>query len=321
MKNNNTYFYRLEKYHGPQSRSTCPNCGRKRCFTNYVDPDGNILHESVGRCNHESGCGYHYTPRQFFADHPNTVSTIIHNTRSIQAKKEPSNKPDKECFIPMEYVDRSVRHDCDSGIISYLRKFIAGSVIDQIIDEYKLGVTHAGDVIYFEIDKNLKCHTGKIMKYDAETGHRIKDEKNPNRINWVHSRMKYDKVLPHDWELKQCLFGEHLLTKYPEKVVALVEAEKTAIICSAFMPQYIWLATGGKSQLNDRVRVLTGRKVFAFPDLDALDEWRKRAAQYPEVNIQVSSILHQCATPAAVEQKMDIADWVIEWAQQKDNNQ
>lgn len=31
------------------------------------------------------------------------------------------------------------------------------------------------------------------------------------------------------------------------------------------MPEFIWLATGGKSGFNDRVEVLDGRKVIAFP--------------------------------------------------------
>ena len=53
-----------------RSRFTCPNCGKPHCFVRYVDENGDMLHESVGRCNHESSCGYHYTPKQFFADHP-----------------------------------------------------------------------------------------------------------------------------------------------------------------------------------------------------------------------------------------------------------
>ena len=30
------YEYHLQKYAGPTSRHTCPNCGGKRCFTLYV---------------------------------------------------------------------------------------------------------------------------------------------------------------------------------------------------------------------------------------------------------------------------------------------
>ena len=64
------HTYSLQPYEGPGSRFTCPACGGKRCFTRYVDENGDWLDEAVGRCNHESRCGYHYTPRQFFEDHP-----------------------------------------------------------------------------------------------------------------------------------------------------------------------------------------------------------------------------------------------------------
>ena len=59
--------------------------------------------------------------------------------------------------------------------------------------------------------------------------------------------MKKAGVLQESWTLTQCLFGEHLLKQYPKKVVALVESEKTAVICAGLMPRFLWLATGGKS--------------------------------------------------------------------------
>lgn len=62
--------FSLQKYAGIRSRHTCPACGRKRCFTLYVDENGVPLAENVGRCDHESGCGYHYTPKEWFRDHP-----------------------------------------------------------------------------------------------------------------------------------------------------------------------------------------------------------------------------------------------------------
>lgn len=49
--------------------------------------------------------------------------------------------------------------------------------------------------------------------------------------------------------------------------VALVESEKTAVICAGLMPRFLWLATGGKSMINERLLVLKGRKVVAFPDI------------------------------------------------------
>lgn len=77
-----------------------------------------------------------------------------------------------------------------------------------------------------------RCRTGKIMMYNPETGHRIKDPEIPGRVTWVHSVMKKAGLLPAEWELSQCLFGEHLLALYPGKPVGLVESEKTAVIAA-----------------------------------------------------------------------------------------
>ena len=36
-------------------------------------------------------------------------------------------------------------------------------------------------------------------------------------------------MLSQEWELTQCLFGEHLLKKYPDKDICLVEAYKKLV--------------------------------------------------------------------------------------------
>ena len=129
---------------------------------------------------------------------------------------------------------------------------------------------------------------------------------------WVHSRLKALHQLPDDWVLSQCLFGEHLLPLCPDLTVALVEAEKTAVICSAVFPEFLWLATGGLGQFNDRVKVLLGRQVIAFPDLGACDRWRKKAKDYPLLDITVSDYLEKNATPQQREMGADLADLVVE---------
>jgi len=55
-------------------------------------------------------------------------------------------------------------------------------------------------------------------------------------------------VIGRKWRVTQCLFGEHLLQDKVNANVALVESEKTAVICFRLLPEYIWLATSGKSQ-------------------------------------------------------------------------
>ena len=121
---------------------------------------------------------------------------------------------------------------------------------------------------------------------------------------WVHTNLKAAHLLPPEWRLTQCLFGEHLLQGKVNANVALVESEKTAVICSLLLPEYIWLATGGKSQFNDRLT--------AFPDIDGYDEWRKKAKNYPMLDITISDILERNATPDQRERQVDIADLLLE---------
>lgn len=195
--------------------------------------------------------------------------------------------------------------------VTFILTILEPNVVQDLIRDYQLGVTSQRDVIFFQLDVTGSCRTGKIMKYDSETGHRIKDPNVPGRVTWVHSLMKTSGQLPKEWELSQCLFGEHLLPQHPQQTVALVESEKTAIIAAGLMPQYLWLATGGKSCINDRLNVLKGRKVIAFPDVDGFQEWTDKLAKYPDLDITVSPLLQQAATTEDLAAQIDIADWLI----------
>ena len=302
----------LEKYTGMKSRHACPACERKRCFTLYVNEDGEPLNPAVGRCDHESACGYHYTPAQYFQDHPEATNNWRDNFMSSAIKlpkKKPAPKP--LCFIPSDLVTRSVNPKYQSAFTRFLASILGPNNTLRLIDEYRLGVTKSGDVIFFQIDIHDRCRTGKVMKYDPQTGHRIKDENIGGRVNWVHSLMKRSGALKPDWELTQCLFGEHLLSKCPGRTVALVESEKTAVICSALMPEYVWLATGGKSQLGDKLNVLKQRTIVAFPDVDGYQLWKQKASELTSLRITVSDYLETTATPEEREAHIDIADRLI----------
>ncbi len=306
--------FSLQKYAGIRSRHTCPACGRKRCFTLYVDGNGVPLAENVGRCDHESGCGYHYTPKEWFRDHPEADSKDWRTEEPLWLKKALEREKQRRlCLIPLEVVERSVRPDIVSSFVEFLFHLFDDVTVVKLVTEYQLGVTKARDVIFFLIDVEGRCRTGKIMKYNPKTGHRIKDERTKGQINWVHSLMKRSGALPEDWELTQCLFGEHLLSRHPDKPVALVESEKTAVICSAMMPEYVWIATGGKSQFNERLNVLQGRNIVAFPDVDGYETWVQKAVALPHLSIKISDILQKNATEEERELHIDIADWLIKW--------
>lgn len=312
MNTMSQHSYSLQKYAGKSSRHTCPACGERYCFTRYVDENGEFLAETVGRCDHESSCGYHYKPKDWFKDNPDSRHDWRELTQEERKRLFPEKAESKPiCTIPDEFVTRSVRTDKASHLIEYLSKRIDPLVLEGIIGEYQIGVTKSNNIIYFQIDSKGRCRTGKVMKYNKETGKRVKDEKTPSRITWIHSLLKQQGLIPADWELTQSLFGEHLLTKYPDATVALVESEKTAIICAALMPRFIWVATGGKTQLGDKLDVLRGRKVLAFPDIDAYDTWQEKLAALPHLNIKVSDYLMKNATQEDHENHIDIADLLL----------
>ena len=314
--------YQLQKYSGISSRHTCPGCGGKRCFTLYVNEDNEPLADNVGRCDHESSCGYHYTPREYFHDHPG-LTTPVHPYTPVH-RVDKVDKRERVDTIPADIVARSIRPALDSDFSTFLRTLFDPITVASLIQEYRIGVTRDRAVIFYQIDIQGRCRTGKVMKYDPDTGHRIKDENTKGRITWVHSLLKYSSQLPQEWTLTQCLFGEHLLPLFPEKPVALVESEKTAIICAGLIPKFIWLATGGKSQLNARLNVLKGRSITAFPDIDGYDTWCQKAAEleastcHPErsegsLHIQIADLLVKYGTPEDHAAHIDIADWLIRW--------
>ena len=307
--------YALQRYSGPGSRFTCPACGEKHCFTLYVDESGDSLHETVGRCNHESRCGYHYTPKQFFADNPSACSDWKENFFRVPQPVVKNTVKKHLWTITTDIVKNSVNPAIDSDFTLFLTGLIGREKTVNTVKEYLIGVTKKRDVIFYQVDTEGRCRTGKIMKYDRKTGHRIKDEKVGGKITWVHSLLKQSRDprlrLSSGWELTQCLFGEHLLRQYPLKHVALVESEKTAVICSSFWPEYIWLATGGKSQLNDRLQVLRGRKVVAFPDVDGYQEWKGKLSLVRGVDVTVSDVLEKEASFEDRANHVDIADLLI----------
>ena len=209
-------------------------------------------------------------------------------------------------------ISNNVTHRSKSQFVRFLDTVFDPLIVEGLIDEYRLGTTRSGAVIFFQLDIQGRCRTGKMMLYDPGTGHRIKDKDKPGRIDWVHSLMKRTGMLPQDWEVTQCLFGEHLLRLNPGKPVALVESEKTAVICAGLMPQFLWLATGGKSQLKaEKFAILGSRKITAFPDVDGFTEWTQKLKAIPNLNVTISDVLQRSATPEDFKAQIDIADWLL----------
>jgi len=211
--------------------------------------------------------------------------------------------------IPDEMVTASLQQQFyqANNFIKFLNDLFGAEVASQLINLYCIGTSKhwPGASIFWQMDCTAKARTGKIMLYSPVTGKRVKEPF--DHITWVHSALK----LP-DFELQQCLFGEHLL-RDKTKPVAIVESEKTAIIASVYLPQFIWLATGGKQGLNaEKCRILAGRTGVLFPDLKMFDAWNSKVKEIQTLaRFKVSDLLEQKATEAERTAGLDLADYLL----------
>ena len=92
------------------------------------------------------------------------------------------------------------------------------------------------------------------------------------------------------------------------------------LICAAIVPQCVWVAVGGKTQLGDKVEVLYGRTVIAFPDADGYDKWKEKIDERPYLNIQVVNILEKYDTDEERRNGADIADVMVRWILERQGN-
>jgi hypothetical protein len=287
--------YILEPYKTSKNRFDCPICKVRKSFVRYIDTaSGEHIAPHVGRCNRENNCAYHYTPKQFFED------THLHPPSFTHT---PAPKPKKPLsFVPKELFVSSYQSEGESHFLTYLKTLLGETFADQLRRKYFLSTSKqfgGGSVIFWQIDQNLKIRTGKIMQYDSKTGKRKKRE-----ISWVHKFLDVP-----DFELGQCFFGEHLLREAPKsEPIAIVESEKTAVIASAYLPQFIWVAASGSQGLTEeKCKVLTGRNVTLFPDLNAFEIWKKKAEIY---KFKISDLLERKATETERLKSYDIADYL-----------
>jgi hypothetical protein len=211
--------------------------------------------------------------------------------------------------LPSEIVAKTLRNVPKSTLQEFLETIFDAATIERLRADYRLGVTKDRSVVFYQIDSQGRVRTGKIMQYNPADGHRVKNVGIP--VDWAHARLKKSGVLPEGWTVCQCLFGEHLLPQRPDAIVCLVESEKTALIGSGFCPQYVWVATGGKTQLGPKLSVLQGRKVLVFPDIDATLEWREKLSSIPGLNFTFSTILEDEATAEDRAAQIDIADYLL----------
>lgn len=171
------------------------------------------------------------------------------------------------------------------NLTTFLQRHFSQHEVFEVIQNYFItGVGHfwKNSTGFWQIDEKNKIHACKVMLYDESTGKRIK--KPYNHINWLHKAFK-----DSEFELSQCLFGLHLINEDYEKTVAIVESEKTAIIMSILMPDFIWIATGSKQNLKyELFKPIKKRNIVLFPDKGEYSYWLKKATELNEIGFKIS---------------------------------
>lgn len=250
-----TYKWQLRK---GSRKEVCPNCGQKRFVPYVLAADGvTLAGAEYGRCDREQSCGYQR--------YPDGERYTVAAPQKIQPRPR------------LEYVSDDLHISTDSNLFDWACDLLGISDAIYAWSDYNVGCI-GGRVIWWQMDINGVVRTGKVMSY-LPNGHR--DKSDQWGVTWAHKHPQLKRLFKGE-ELQQCLFGEHLLRSYPDKPVALCESEKTAVIMSRFIPEYVWVATGGSQGIksNERLAALSGRKVLLVPDNGQYYAWKRTAELY-----------------------------------------
>jgi hypothetical protein len=336
---NSEHRYILEK--GSQ-KHLCPNCDKKT-FVLYIDTEtGDYLPEQYGRCDRESKCSHHLNP--YKDGYAKAVQQREQGNRSeLPNNWQPQRKkviPPAPVFFDFDTFKQTLepeRYEVNTFIQNLLCRVQYPFEVDEvtkIVQLYRLGTVangyRAGANTFPFIDTKGNIRAIQVKQFD-EQNHTTGTDFLHSIIEKHHTR--HNKPLP-EWlaaYIKQekrisCLFGEHLLSKYKNNPVALVEAPKTAVYGTLYFglpntsESLIWLAVYNKSSLSfDKLKVLQGRFVYVFPDLSkdgsTFKEWQAKAKAFesrlPGTRFVFSDLLEQLAPERDKCKGNDIADYLI----------
>ncbi len=318
-----------------ERRSDCPHCGKRGKYSAYINVKTQELAPiEYGMC---SSCRAFKIPPDNFA--AGEVTYVEDNKLAYYEADTVHINLINRFYTPPYYVN--------NNFIEGLEQKFGNDPVKRVVDLYKLGrFDDSGVVFPYQYTDNHIC-TAKIMFYDDNLN-RIQEGKKSypcylHNLNYqTDGFFKYnfndydidengDEVLIK-FKLKLCLFGHNQIINDKQKTICLVESEKTSIIMSIVMPEFIWVASGGKTLIQDyKFLFFTGRKCFVFPDLSEDDNvyqyWYEKLNGYNRkygYNFEIvdylseflkndEELIRKCKC-----EKFDIADFVVHF--NKDNS-
>jgi len=336
---NTEYRYIFEK---GSKKHHCPECTKKR-FVRYIDNEtGNYLPEQYGRCDRESKCCYFLNPYQdgyAKAIWPQEQGNMSDWKPTKVKKVKKVNVQNKSFFYPLEILYRTrTGYEQNTFVQNLLQRVpfpFEVQDLEKVISLYHLGTVQNGyrsganTFPFIDVGGNVRAvQVKQFNEQNHTTGtdflHSIIEKhhthNNKPLPEWMKAYNKNDSKV-------SCLFGEHLLSKYPYNPIALVEAPKTAIYGTLYFgfPEQpinlLWLAVYNLSSLNlNKCKALKGRNVYLFPDLSkdgkAFELWSSKATEIQKrlqgTHFHVSDLLERYATEQDKEEGRDIADYLTE---------
>ncbi len=285
------------------------------------------LSDDCGICDHSNRCGYHYPPRELFRDHPELRPDDMSRDYPQVGRGFPSrdsgfirangsqmfalqsNEYHQTEFFPLSWAEKATRRES-----TFSRWFMSLPWDDElkrkVLAEYYVGATE-NDVfvdrqnrgkaaVFWMIDEQQRVHDAKLIAYNPD-GHRAQGWGNSMR-----SICEKSGKGPQLEQTEKVLFGLHLIERYPEKTVYIVESEKSALICACQYPQHLWLATGGCGNLQaSKLKPLMNRKIVVCPDSGEYHKWCERMKESGHRQYEVMDVFE------AYEPNTDIADVIL----------
>ena len=251
-----------------------------------------------------------------------SIETDMEDFNYTPPPPRPAPPPLQPLRLPMGMVERTEHLDSDllaAWIITDINwDYIQRKRISEVLNDYHVGHGKNGHTIFWQIDELGEVRTGKMMKYKSD-GHR--DREASWNFDFIHSALFRDQRLTQWNEDKQeaqlTFFGMHLLNRYPNATVNIVESEKTALLMAIAYGNHatqVWMACGGLEMLSrERLApiISQGRQIVLFPDRDGIDKWKAKARQLDYPRLMIDCIPVQKWWKPEDGEKADIADVVV----------
>lgn len=284
----------------------CPSCGERSLCTFFDRREGKPVRslngEVFGKCNHINKCGFNNFPHSLISldkwrrelersGSPLPAPQEVNYGANINLPAQSSPRVQKVFFLKtdLEALDRV-------GVLDlWLAEKFGEEALKELKRRFYFGAMEVKGRMYSAFihispenisENGLKFNNAKLIEYKREGG-ALKRSGEQHAITWLHAvkSVKSPPFAAQEWT--QTLFGLNQLRMFPEKVVRVVEGYRTALVCTAYFPEFVWLAADSVTGLRmysgryELVEPLKGREVELLPDLSpgALEMWEKDAEE------------------------------------------